>query len=108
MFVAPRKLTQLRKFCALADDDSAPNISDNYRDMWSAVLELAGAEATLNPELHSYVGERNVLKLIRNAQNWFNSKNQGVGSFLWICTVLDLDPNLTRTAMLNGDHKWMQ
>jgi len=29
----------------------------------------------------------------RNARAWFCSKNQGTGSFIWICMILDLDPN---------------
>ncbi len=35
------------------------------------------------------------------AQLWFCSKDQGIGSFLWICTLLDLSPESIQRLLAN-------
>jgi hypothetical protein len=50
--------------------------------LWSAVLNQAIKDAQENHSVYA-----------RNARAWFCSKNQGTGSFIWICMILDLDPN---------------
>ena len=35
------------------------------------------------------------------ARAWFRSKDQGAGSFLWICTLLDLSPESIRRLLAN-------
>ncbi|TET63088.1 hypothetical protein E3J48_03070 [Candidatus Aerophobetes bacterium] len=51
--------------------------------LWHAVLEQAIKDA------HWDVA----------ARAWFWSKNQGIGSFLWICSVLGLSPELIRRLL---------
>ena len=35
------------------------------------------------------------------ARTWFCSKDQETGSFLWICTLLDLNPESIRRLLVN-------
>ena len=56
------------------------------RRMWMAVL----AEAVW--EIQSAKSMRKV----DEAMKWFLSYDTGVGSFYWVCTILDLSPNYTR------------
>ena len=51
--------------------------------LWSAVLNQAIKDAQEN---HSIYAE--------NARVWFCSKNQAIGSLIWISMILDLDPDL--------------
>jgi len=57
-------------------------------DLWAAVLEEAISDA---------LGSR--LNLRESAWAWFRSENQGIGSFLWICTMLDLNPKFVRVEV---------
>ena len=57
------------------------------KKLWSAVLKQAIKDAQ---EIYSiYAGD---------ARAWFCSKNQGTGSFIWICMMLDLDPDEFRSV----------
>ena len=55
--------------------------------LWSAVLNQAIKDAQEN---HSIYAE--------DARAWFCSKNQAIGSFIWICMILDLDPDTFRSV----------
>jgi hypothetical protein len=68
------------------------------RRLWAAVLEQAIKDArdeTSKP-----------LRFERpdgqSAQHWFGSENDGIGSFLWICEMLDLEPRFVRTLVHSG------
>ena len=52
-----------------------------YRNLWAAVLKQAikDAKKSLNNSLTS-------------PALWFSSNSQEIGSFLWICGVLNVDP----------------
>ena len=50
--------------------------------LWAAVLKQAIKDA--QKYYGSFSGDR--------SQLWFKSETEEVGSFLWICNVLDLDP----------------
>jgi len=52
--------------------------------LWHAVLEQAIKDARWDV----------------TAQAWFRSKDQGTGSFLWICAVLDLSPEFIRRLLV--------
>jgi hypothetical protein len=58
-----------------------------YKRLWTAVLNQAIKDAQ---EIYSLYAE--------NARAWFCSKNQGTGSFIWICMILDLDPDAFRSV----------
>jgi hypothetical protein len=59
----------------------------SYRRLWAAVLEQAVKDAR---------GGRTYHIITEEAQAWFHSKKEGVGSFIWVCRILDLDPSYVR------------
>jgi hypothetical protein len=60
-------------------------MEETCKRLWIAVLKQAIEDARGN-----YHRNR------EKALSWFNSENQGTGSFLWICSILGFNPNLTR------------
>jgi len=56
------------------------------KSLWAAVLQQA-IEDALN---HS-----------KEAEMWLRCKNDGVGSFLWICHLFDLNPECVREIVVN-------
>jgi hypothetical protein len=71
--------------------------------LWSAVLLQAiedyhrkgtGYEVAVNGfKLRGWYYDREMRRDRRRAEGWFKSKNQDVGSFLWICDILQLNPD---------------
>ena len=35
----------------------------------------------------------------RSALLWFNSRTEAVGSFIWACNVINIDPDVIRSAL---------
>lgn len=67
-------------------------MSNGYKKLWFTVLEQAISDAEGHVE-----GPKDYRKLItERARAWFFRKNQGIGSFLWICLMLDLKPESVR------------
>ena len=67
-------------------------MSNGYKKLWFAVLEQAINDAEGHVE-----GPKDYRKLItERARAWFFRKNQGIGSFLWLCLMLDLNPESVR------------
>jgi len=60
-------------------------MGDGYVKLWSAVMEQAVEDLTLNGF------NRNTIRIKHEVIRWFKSSNRGVGTFLWICEALDLD-----------------
>ena len=65
----------------------------SYKRLWVAVLKQAVEEA---------LGRKGV-RLMKKAQTWLQNDNQTIGSFLWICAVLQLDPQSIRNFFKNPD-----
>jgi hypothetical protein len=66
--------------------------------LWSRVLlqaiwDLAGIK--LN------VPKRDIPRLQRRTRAWFNSFDDSMGSFIWICHNLSLEPDVVRSRVLN-------
>jgi hypothetical protein len=57
------------------------------KTLWSAVLNQAIKDAQENHSLYA-----------EDARAWFCSKNQGTGSFIWICMILDLESDAFRSV----------
>lgn len=57
------------------------NMDQGYRNLWAAVLKQAVKDA-----------KRNFNNSTSSPGLWFHSKSHAVGSFLWICSVLNIDP----------------
>lgn len=69
--------------------------------MWAAVMHRALEDATGNVlAINSNHGPEGVKVVRRRVQHeaarWFASDARGVGSFLWICSLLDLEPEVVR------------
>ena len=62
-------------------------MQDACKRLWTAVLAQAVTDAKGN-----YYRDR------EEAREWFLSENYETASFLWICDVLGLDPDLFRNA----------
>jgi hypothetical protein len=66
------------------------------KKLWVAVLDRAIKDALEEvPANESQPREF----IVQGAQAWFRSQSQRVGSFLWICAVLDLHPQLVRKRL---------
>lgn len=61
------------------------------KSLWGAVLEQA-IEDALNGKGYD---ER------KEAMRWLRCKNDGVGTFLWICHLFDLNPECVREIVVN-------
>lgn len=105
----------------ITDDDN------NYRGLWSAVLLQTLADLrpkvfpthvprikdTGNPkknaaQIRKAYKKREEVRLdyIANrayARRWMASKSTKPASFLWVCTCLDLDPDILREIATNPD-----
>lgn len=61
------------------------------KDLWASVmLEAIESLSSKRP------------KQKREAEKWFDSRNQGVGSFLWVCSALEIPPGTVRRSVQNG------
>jgi hypothetical protein len=77
--------------------------TDGELGLWSAVLLQAiedyrrkgtGYEVAVNGlKLRGWYYDREMRRDRRRAEQWFKSQNQNVGSYLWICDILQLDPD---------------
>jgi hypothetical protein len=64
-------------------------VGDPYKALWAAVVGRAADDLLSREPLQ-----------VRSARYWFrNNENTGVGTFLWCCEILNLDPGKTRTAV---------
>jgi hypothetical protein len=71
------------------------------RRMWASVVrtaadDLFNAKKKFDPKKRYYMGPADA------ARAWFTSEEDGVGSFLWVCDILDLNAQAIRGVMLNG------
>lgn len=63
-----------------------------YRRIWAAVLQLAVGEALGTMYCTAYQQ--------REARKWVRDTKTNLGSFTWICRLLDVEPEKARTAIL--------
>jgi hypothetical protein len=68
------------------------------KNLWAAVLEQAiqdaQCEMASNKENVEYI-------FTRNALEWFYGEGREIGSFLWICNILDIDPKSVLALFIN-------
>lgn len=67
------------------------NMEQKYRNLWAAVLKQAIKDANQNTKYP-----------FNNPQLWFKSDSHAVGSFLWICNILNIDPESIRFPLEIG------
>ena len=66
------------------------------KKLWAAVL-IQAVEDRLHPKFtESYHSGK---RYVDAAQQWFERSEDGIGSFNWICFVLDLDPEKILTGI---------
>lgn len=56
-------------------------MEQEYRNLWAAVLKQAIKDAGQEDQ-----------DSLNNPRLWFYSESKEIGSFLWICAVLNIDP----------------
>jgi hypothetical protein len=61
-------------------------------DLWTEVIVLSLRDLT-NPK-NPYAA--------REAQDWLSSENRVIGSFIWVCWLIDVDPSFIRAALARG------
>ena len=67
----------------------------NERVLWAAVMERAVYDLKSKDKLQR-----------GSASEWFqNRRRTDVGSFIWVCEVLDIDPDRYRKLALNRSKK---
>ncbi|MGC9196292.1 MAG: hypothetical protein ACP5IL_12675 [Syntrophobacteraceae bacterium] len=91
------------QLCDYFEPVAAAAETDGELGLWSAVLlqaiedyhrKGAGYEVAVNGiKLRGWYYDREMRRDRRRAEGWFKSTNQSVGSFLWICDMLQLDPD---------------
>jgi hypothetical protein len=62
-------------------------MDQKYRNLWAAVLKQAIKDT-----------KQSTNNSLSSPGLWFYSHNHGVGSFLWICGILNIDPDSVRPA----------
>jgi len=72
-----------------------------YRKLWFAVMETAYRDLYLQGSASG----RDRLQYQEQARLWFIATRDGVGSFIWICQVLEVDPGRTRKRILEEEEK---
>lgn len=65
------------------------------RGLWTAVLDQAVRDA--QGSVTTYIQRE-------SARAWLRSANQDVGSFLWVCSILDFDPHLFRNRLAEKEN----
>jgi hypothetical protein len=73
-------------------------MSDVYKNLWLAVLEQAIED--VKQDVKNQENVRAINKA--NALEWFSNKNEGIGSFIWICYFLEIAPGPIRRIALNN------
>lgn len=84
-------------------------------DLWGAVLLQAiedfhrkgpGFEIVMNGiRLHGLADSAETRRNKRNADAWFKSSREDVGSFIWICDLFKLDADRVRVKIKNKNFK---
>ena len=71
----------------------SPSRKEPEFELWRCVLwrALSVARGEINPSTR-----QEIKYLSRRAAAWFQSKWKGPGSFLWVCEMLDFDPQAVR------------
>ncbi len=73
----------------------------SYRNLWIAVL--LNAKNDLEKEANKYKNKSSIIKFNNNsALYWFNNDhNEEIGSFKWICELLNIDFKRVRTKIFS-------
>lgn len=97
---------------AEADEIVEPTIMrpvHNYRALWAAVLYQGCKDAAGDLRDTRKTGSTHTTRTLR----WLHSENKRIGSYEWICDLLDIDPSVLRAAVYDqwrtlgyGERTW--
>jgi hypothetical protein len=59
-------------------------------ELWTEVVALSLRDLT-NPKIPNYA--------VREAEEWLSSEDRDVGSFIWVCWLIDVDPEFILAAL---------
>ena len=70
-------------------------------NLWAAVLDQAIQDA-----LRDVPSREGKVEYIfkKRALNWFFNRSEGIGSFLWISSILDIDPKSVLAILSGTEH----
>jgi len=73
---------------------------NKYKSLWASVLGRAidDLNKKLTPRM-SDSKKSETLKFKQSAKYWFSRKESNVGSFVWICDILEIDPEKTKSKI---------
>jgi len=86
---APKALSSQKNLSESVFYTSERDMEEACKRLWAAVLDQAVKEARAGKQY----------MLVDKARAWLESESQEVGSFLWICLVLNLDPQSIRSCL---------
>jgi hypothetical protein len=68
-------------------------LTDPERKLWANVLLQAQSDINARDPI------------ARSARRWFCSREDSIGSFIWVCHHLSLDPDAARERVLRNSNK---
>jgi hypothetical protein len=68
-------------------------LTDPERKLWANVLLQAQSDISARDPI------------ARSARRWFCSRDDSIGSFIWVCHHLSLDPDAAREHVLRNSNK---
>ena len=91
----------MRRHPLITTEDPAPSrLPDSIRRLWVAVIEGAVTDLRLEGRVQPKVTPNGAHPAMERA--WFLSPTTRPGSFLWVCRLLDLEPDYLRRGILEG------
>ncbi len=69
---------------------------DACRALWCELLTLAVEEACGKVADAHTASTANIRRIMDEAREWFGRPGRGVGSFLWVCNALNMNPGPIR------------
>jgi len=85
---------------------SGQQTHDPQKNVWAAVLIQAIDDLNVKSIPQESEKSQNDKEYLKNQANaYFKSKRMSMGSFVWICELFDIDPDVARKAILNGNGK---
>ena len=75
-----------------------------YRKLWAAVLLQAIKDLTAGT-INSDIVNNHRRRIAGSTQYWLKADSDGVGSFIYICNVMGMDADKTRSKIMELDQR---
>ena len=94
----------MRRHPLITTEDPAPSrLPDSIRRLWVAVIEGAITDLRLEGRVRPKLTTNSAHPEMERA--WFLSDATTPASFLWVCRLLDLEPDYLRRGILTNVHR---